>query len=111
MRPLGPVVLALALTGCSGLPLAWVVPAQARAELAGVQHIAPHDFRRSCVSDLLEAGADLLAVSDLAGHVHTDTTRRYDRRGDAAKRKAVDRIFVPYSGGGGVNGNGSGGVA
>lgn len=37
-----------------------------------------------------------VVVQRLAGHARSDTTVAYDRRGDAAKRQAVDRMPFPY---------------
>ncbi len=69
-----------------------------RALQPGVPPFSPHDARRTLISWLLESGADLATVQRLAGHAKSDTTVAYDRRGDAAKRQAVDRMPFPYVG-------------
>lgn len=53
---------------------------------------APHSGRRTFASALLDAGADLSTVAGVLGHASTDTTRRYDLRGDAARAGAVARL-------------------
>lgn len=65
------------------------------AEDAGVKEWAPHDARRTWISNLLDAGADIASVATLAGHSDTETTRRYDRRPAEARRRAARMISLP----------------
>jgi site-specific recombinase XerD len=67
-----------------------------RAAQAGIDELfTPHDFRRTFVSNLLEAGADLATVSKMAGHANVQTTAKYDRRDREARRKVAALIKVP----------------
>jgi integrase len=67
-----------------------------RGRQAGIPGFAAHDLRRTYISALLDGGVDLAVASDLAGHASSDTTRRYDRRGERARHQAAGVIVVPY---------------
>ena len=65
---------------------------QRRGKEAGLRPFTPHDLRRSCASDLIDAGEDMVTVRDHLGHASVQTTERYDRRGDERLKRAVGKL-------------------
>lgn len=66
-----------------------------RAGEARVRAFSPHDLRRTAITNMLDRGGDLSVVQDIAGHSSISTTKIYDRRGEAAKRRTSALASFP----------------
>lgn len=66
-----------------------------RLRRAGLpSRLSPHSFRVAVITDLLQHGASLEDVQNLAGHADPRTTRLYDRRQRQVTRNLVERITI-----------------
>ena len=70
---------------------------QKRAGQADIADVTPHDFRRTAISNLIDA-TDLATAQAIAGHADPKTTARYDRRGERKKQEAAALLTVAYTG-------------
>lgn len=69
---------------------------EALGKRLGSKSFSPHDFRRTFISDLIAESKDLPSAQGLAGHASIETTARYDRRGEIARKQAASRLQTPY---------------
>jgi len=66
-----------------------------RRREAGLPPTTTHDYRRTFIGDVIDAGGDLVQAQQLAGHKSPITTAQYDRRPARKRRAAVDRLHLP----------------
>ncbi len=60
--------------------------------IAELQPFTPHDLRRTFITRLLEQGADINIVRQLAGHSDISTTALYDRRSSEIQMMASQQL-------------------
>ncbi len=65
-----------------------------------MRQVRPTRHIHIIVFDLPDAGVDLFAAQQLAGHTSVVTTARYDRCGEQTKRAAIEKLYIPYVGNG-----------
>ena len=64
-------------------------------ERANIEGLIHHDLRRTFATRLLEAGVDIVSVSELLGHMSITTTQIYCMSSQKSKQDAVARIDAP----------------
>lgn len=66
-----------------------------RTKVLGIPKITPHDFRRTYIGNMLDAGVDPVLLTRLTGHASVEMLKRYDRRAESDKREAQTKIDLP----------------
>jgi integrase len=66
-----------------------------RSVQAGIAPATPHDARRGSLTGMLDEGAQLDVVSDVAGHASVQTTMLYSRDRERRKIQAAAKLQVP----------------
>jgi integrase len=65
------------------------------AKNAGIDHLAPHDLRRSCARLCHESGGELEQIQFLLGHASVLTTERYLGFKQKLREAVNDRFQIP----------------
>jgi integrase len=64
------------------------------AKAAGIDHLGPHDLRRTCAKLRRNAGGELEQVQALLGHEDLSTTARYLNSTQQIQNAVNDRIAL-----------------
>lgn len=67
----------------------------ARAALAKLVKVTPHDLRRTFVGMMLDQNIDGVTITKITGQADMKMLQRYDRRAERVKREAVMKIDLP----------------
>lgn len=65
-----------------------------RAKACGLEHIAPHDLRRTCARLCHDAGGELEQIQFLLGHLSVTTTERYLGCKQKIQNAVNDRLAI-----------------
>jgi len=69
---------------------------KSRAKAAGLKPLTPHDFRRTFISNGFDnPDVDEATLASITGHRDMNSLKRYDRRGERAKKRAAQVIDIP----------------
>jgi integrase len=64
------------------------------AKSAGIDHLGPHDLRRTCAKFCRKAGGDIEQVQELLGHENLATTVTYLGVRQEIRQAVNDRITL-----------------
>jgi hypothetical protein len=63
------------------------------------KHVLSHSFRHATAVHLVSAGVEITIIRSWLGHVSLDTTNHYAKANLETKRKALELVDVPTTGG------------
>ena len=78
---------------------AYVEAAAKTVPMLRSKHVTPHSFRHATAVHLVSAGVDITVIRSWLGHVSLDTTNHYAQANLETKRKALERVGAPATGG------------
>lgn len=68
---------------------------KALQERAEIEHMTPHDLRRTFATTLIRGGTDIGKVSKMMGHANVATTMIYDKRLEEEQDEVFEGIVLP----------------
>ncbi len=88
--------------GASGVRFKLAAYVEAAAKIVPMlrsKHVTPHSFRHATAVHLVSAGVDITVIRSWLGHVSLDTTNHYAQANLETKRKALELVGAPATGG------------